>query len=207
MRTIFTGAARAALLLTACRAFYLPGVAPRTFRYGDKVELKVNKLTSVHTQIPYDYYSLKFCRPRGGIKQATENLGEVLSGDLIENSPYHLFMEQDQFCKVLCQVSLNKQDVASLKTIITKGRGGECAHTTRIGAAVAFPQALMVLTAGQRKNRLPVTKRDKTQLGAFKAFLKDHPSTSLTKPPLKAVTNSNFCGGTIRRHRYAFARC
>ena len=47
----------------------------------------MNKLTSVHTQIPYDYYSLKFCRPRGGIKQATENLGEFLSGDLIENSP------------------------------------------------------------------------------------------------------------------------
>ena len=80
MRTIFTGAARAALVLATCRAFYLPGVAPRTFRYGDKVELKVNKLTSVHTQIPYDYYSLKFCRPRGGIKQATENLGECARG-------------------------------------------------------------------------------------------------------------------------------
>ena len=118
MRTVFTGAARAALVLATCRAFYLPGVAPRTFRYGDKVELKVNKLTSVHTQIPYDYYSLKFCRPRGGIKQATENLGEFLSGDLIENSPYHLFMEQDQFCKVLCQVDLTKSDVAALKTII-----------------------------------------------------------------------------------------
>ena len=52
MRSVFTGAARATLLLTTCRAFYLPGVAPRTFRYGDKVELKVNKLTSVHTQIP-----------------------------------------------------------------------------------------------------------------------------------------------------------
>ena len=80
MRTVFTGAARAALVLATCRAFYLPGVAPRTFRYGDKVELKVNKLTSVHTQIPYDYYSLKFCRPRGGIKQATENLGECARG-------------------------------------------------------------------------------------------------------------------------------
>ena len=33
------------------RAFYLPGVAPRTFRYGDKVELKVNKLTSVRAKL------------------------------------------------------------------------------------------------------------------------------------------------------------
>ncbi|KAH8094060.1 hypothetical protein JL720_4049 [Aureococcus anophagefferens] len=130
-----------ALLLGALAgsdAFYLPGVAPRTFRYGDKartraarrrpppprppraqVELKVNKLTSVHTQIPYDYYSLKFCRPRGGIKRATENLGEFLGGDLIENSPFQLFMEQDQFCKVLCQVDLAKSDY-----IITAYAGG-----------------------------------------------------------------------------------
>ena len=78
----------------------------------------MNKLTSVHTQIPYDYYSLKFCRPRGGIKRATENLGEFLGGDLIENSPFQLFMEQDQFCKVLCQVDLAKSDVSALKTII-----------------------------------------------------------------------------------------
>ena len=77
---VLSRTARAALVLATCRAFYLPGVAPRTFRYGDKVELKVNKLTSVHTQIPYDYYSLKFCRPRGGIKQATENLGECARG-------------------------------------------------------------------------------------------------------------------------------
>eukprot|EP00635_Sarcinochrysidales_sp_CCMP3193_P011481 CAMPEP_0118908982 /NCGR_PEP_ID=MMETSP1166-20130328/11752_1 /TAXON_ID=1104430 /ORGANISM="Chrysoreinhardia sp, Strain CCMP3193" /LENGTH=666 /DNA_ID=CAMNT_0006848393 /DNA_START=11 /DNA_END=2011 /DNA_ORIENTATION=+ len=100
------------------RGFYLPGVAPRTFRYGDKVELKVNKLTSVHTQIPYDYYSMRFCPPRGGIKQATENLGEFLTGDRIENSPYQLYMEQDQFCKILCEVHFDEEDVAALKKII-----------------------------------------------------------------------------------------
>ena len=58
------GAARATLLLTTCRAFYLPGVAPRTFRYGDKVELKVNKLTSTRTHLPYDYYSQVRSRAR-----------------------------------------------------------------------------------------------------------------------------------------------
>jgi transmembrane 9 superfamily protein 2/4 len=76
-------------------AFYLPGVAPRTFRYGDRVrisatacsdccgpphfdngfslcyqvELKVNKMASIHTQVPYDYYALRFCKPRGGVQQ------------------------------------------------------------------------------------------------------------------------------------------
>ena len=31
-------------------AFYLPGVAPRDYLPGEKVELKVNKLTSTKTQ-------------------------------------------------------------------------------------------------------------------------------------------------------------
>ena len=46
--------------------------------------------SSVHTQLPYDYYSLKFCRPKGGIKPYSENLGEFLRGDRIENSAYEV---------------------------------------------------------------------------------------------------------------------
>ena len=34
-----------------------------------QVELKVNKMASIHTQVPYDYYALKFCKPRGGVTQ------------------------------------------------------------------------------------------------------------------------------------------
>lgn len=73
-----------ALVALMTTAFYLPGVAPRTFRYGDKVELKVNKLTSIHTQIPYDYYSLKFCRPRGEIKEVS-TLTQKISATIISN--------------------------------------------------------------------------------------------------------------------------
>lgn len=37
--------------------------------------------------MPYDYYSLPYCTPKKfGLK--SENLGEVLSGDRIENSVY-----------------------------------------------------------------------------------------------------------------------
>lgn len=54
------------------------------------MELKVNKMASIHTQIPYDYYALKFCKPPGGVKQAQENLGEFLTGDRIESSPYQV---------------------------------------------------------------------------------------------------------------------
>lgn len=42
----------------------------------------------MHTLLPYDYYSLKFCKPKGGVKPYSENLGEFLRGDRIENSAY-----------------------------------------------------------------------------------------------------------------------
>ena len=53
----------------------------------DPLLVKVNKLTSTKTQLPYSYYSLPFCKP-DSIVDSAENLGEVLRGDRIENSPY-----------------------------------------------------------------------------------------------------------------------
>ena len=75
------------LLINVCFSFYLPGVAPKEYHVGDPVSLKVNKLTSIDTQIPYAYYDLPFCRPKH-IRDAIENLGEILMGDKIENSEY-----------------------------------------------------------------------------------------------------------------------
>jgi hypothetical protein len=105
------------LLSGSTTAFYLPGVAPEDFAkvrsegaiathvgwgrslpppcpspllplppQGDLITLKVNKLNSVKN-LPYEYYSLPYCRP-DKVKSKTENLGELLRGDRIENSPY-----------------------------------------------------------------------------------------------------------------------
>lgn len=49
--------------------------------------VKVNKLSSTKTQLPYDYYYLNYCKP-DKIVNSAENLGEVLRGDRIENSVY-----------------------------------------------------------------------------------------------------------------------
>ena len=56
---------------------------------GDSLFLKVNKLSSTKTQLPYEYYSIPYCRPEKIVSSA-ENLGEVLRGDRIENSPYEV---------------------------------------------------------------------------------------------------------------------
>lgn len=82
--------------------FYLPGVAPRDYSIGEPLDIKVVKLDSVKTQLPYDYYSLPFCRP-AKITEDTEALGEVLGGDNIENSPYDVSMKVQESCKVLCK--------------------------------------------------------------------------------------------------------
>lgn len=57
------------------------------FAQGDKLQVKVNKLSSTKTQLPYDYYFLDYCKP-SNIMNNAENLGEVLRGDRIENSVY-----------------------------------------------------------------------------------------------------------------------
>lgn len=51
------------------------------------MNIKVNKLSSSKTQLPYEYYSLPYCRP-DTIVNSAENLGEILRGDRIENSVY-----------------------------------------------------------------------------------------------------------------------
>jgi transmembrane 9 superfamily protein 2/4 len=91
------------LLVRDCvnAVYYVPGINPRYFSEGDEVPLMVNTLTSIKTHLPMDYYNLPFCRP-DSVQIANENIGQVLSGDLIQNSPYKLLMKQEMFCEQVC---------------------------------------------------------------------------------------------------------
>lgn len=101
--------------------FYVPGVKPQTFLKNDEVMMKVNAMTSIHTQLPKDYYRLPFCHPVGGPKMASENLGEFLTGNKIQSSPYQLNMLLEKYCQVLCQVKLDKVTSRSLRMHIKYG--------------------------------------------------------------------------------------
>ncbi|KAJ4758129.1 Transmembrane 9 superfamily member [Rhynchospora pubera] len=98
--------------LASC--FYLPGVAPADFQKRDPLAVKVNKLTSIKTQLPYSYYSLPYCKP-DQIVDSAENLGEVLRGDRIENSPYVFQMREAQMCQIVCKITLNDKEAKELK--------------------------------------------------------------------------------------------
>lgn len=93
----------ATILTGRAQGFYVPGVAPVEFVKSQKIEVRAVKMTSTRTQLPYEYYSLQFCLPKNGtIVYKSENLGEVLRGDRIVNTPYDVQMNENINCKLLC---------------------------------------------------------------------------------------------------------
>lgn len=113
--TAIKTALTAALATLSCSsAFYMPGVQPQTFSPNAEVVMKVNSMTSIHTQIPKDYYRLPFCQPDGGPKMMSENLGEFLTGNKIQTSPYTINMLREVYCSVVCQIT---PDVAATKNL------------------------------------------------------------------------------------------
>lgn len=96
------------ILRHAAEAIYLPGLAPNEYEKGAKVAMKVNKLTSIKKPIPFSYYRLPHCKPKDGIYVKHENLGEHLSGDLIQNSAYQVRMLEEVHCKLLCTQNLTR---------------------------------------------------------------------------------------------------
>lgn len=93
-------------------AFYLPGVAPTSYKYGDRVPLYVNALTpgaspkdgKLQAIVAYDYYNpvFHFCAPKEEPKYVSESLGSIIFGDRIMTSPFELNMGQNESCKALC---------------------------------------------------------------------------------------------------------
>ncbi|KAL3692085.1 hypothetical protein R1sor_005736 [Riccia sorocarpa] len=96
--------------------FYLPGSYMHPYADGEEVSAKVNSLTSIDTELPFGYYTLPFCKPVDGVKQVAENLGEVLMGDRIENSPYRFKMDVNESSVMLCLGhALNDNEVKHFK--------------------------------------------------------------------------------------------
>ncbi|CAI7893609.1 unnamed protein product [Closterium sp. NIES-54] len=100
-------------------AFYLPGMYPKAHAPNDTLNVNVNSLTSNETGLSFSYYSLPFCQPEEGIQRLDENFGEVLIGDLIENSPFKFRTLVKQRAVKACDVGpLTEADVEDLKSKI-----------------------------------------------------------------------------------------
>lgn len=51
-------------------------------------------MVSSETELPYNYYSLPFCKPVEGVRKSLNSInpGTILMGSRIENSPYNFSM-------------------------------------------------------------------------------------------------------------------
>jgi transmembrane 9 superfamily protein 2/4 len=112
-------------------AFYLPGVAPTSYKQGDAVPLYVNSIKPVaspqdsrlHSVVSYDYYhpAFQYCQPEGGAKYVSESLGSILFGDRILTSPFDLRMAKNESCKALCTANYPPESVDFVRERIEQG--------------------------------------------------------------------------------------
>ncbi|GMH12553.1 hypothetical protein Nepgr_014394 [Nepenthes gracilis] len=98
-----------------CNAFYLPGTYMHTYSTGEEIYAKVNSLTSIETELPFSFYSLPYCQPLNEIKKSAENLGELLMGDEIYNSPYRFRMNINETVFLCIRAALSEHEVKLLK--------------------------------------------------------------------------------------------
>jgi transmembrane 9 superfamily protein 2/4 len=92
-------------------------MAPSDYDDGEEVELSVNKLTSTKTQLPQDYYIGPFCEP-DKVQLQPLNLGEVLMGERIYNSPFDIRMNRTVKCKQLCTRAFSEKDSRVIRNLI-----------------------------------------------------------------------------------------
>lgn len=101
-------------------SFYLPGIAPIDYARGEKLDVKAVKMTSIKTQLPFEYYSIPICKP-DHLLYKPENLGEVLRGDRIVNTLYEIKMAENKGCTMLCQpTTLTAEQSRQLAKLISE---------------------------------------------------------------------------------------
>lgn len=75
-----------------------------TYEQDQLIPMYVNSLTSTETLLPVENYKLPFCEPQE-VKGQAENLGEYLTANRIENSPYTLRFLEPLSCAIVCRKS------------------------------------------------------------------------------------------------------
>eukprot|EP00201_Polytomella_parva_P016206 CAMPEP_0175052398 /NCGR_PEP_ID=MMETSP0052_2-20121109/8340_1 /TAXON_ID=51329 ORGANISM="Polytomella parva, Strain SAG 63-3" /NCGR_SAMPLE_ID=MMETSP0052_2 /ASSEMBLY_ACC=CAM_ASM_000194 /LENGTH=743 /DNA_ID=CAMNT_0016316803 /DNA_START=18 /DNA_END=2249 /DNA_ORIENTATION=- len=90
--------------LALCQGFYVPGTYPVEFKVNATIQAQVNSLTSFDTDMPYDYYSMPFCKPPEGVKDIpfSANPGSLIEGNRLKNSPYNFSVKVTEIGRVSC---------------------------------------------------------------------------------------------------------
>ena len=96
---------------TSLASVLFPKVGPNNFEDGDDVPMFIETVTSLQSNLAYDYYKLPVCPPlaAGKRKKTRKNLGEKLKGNISRPAPYHIRVGNDLSCQPLCQVEIDQK--------------------------------------------------------------------------------------------------
>lgn len=81
----------------------------------------MNKVESDSTELPYAYYDLPFVCPKHDKRLVHLFLGEIIKGDRIFDSDYHIFFEKDEPCKRICDRITKQLGIKRADELIRKG--------------------------------------------------------------------------------------
>ena len=96
---------------------FLPGISEKKYDQTAQIELFAGTLTSSRTQLPFEYYYLPFCKPEE-TSIDFDNIGQALTGDVLEKTSYKLSMWSDQSCSLLCESKLTPPKIKVFRWMI-----------------------------------------------------------------------------------------
>lgn len=110
----------AAAALPRATAFYLEGVAPRTYMTGERVSVLANALSSSETLLPVAMGDVPYCVGEHA-SRATMNLGEILKGDDVVATPLEPVVGETVACAPVCTRELTGAEVTRLADLVRAG--------------------------------------------------------------------------------------
>ncbi|KAK3255051.1 Transmembrane 9 super member 2 [Cymbomonas tetramitiformis] len=98
---------------------FLLGASDHKYKSHEQVPLYANKVGPFHNPSEtYQYYDLPFCPPAGGVEHKSEDLGEVLEGDRMVNTPYDLSFLVDKESEELCSLDLSAKQLKKFRKAV-----------------------------------------------------------------------------------------
>lgn len=121
-----------ALLLSPLRdasGSLLPGLAANDFGPDEGLNVFASKMVSRQNRLPYDYYTLPFCRPSRAREESAARskdsrklgLGQILQGERARLTAYQVNVLKEVACDDLCTANFSVADLNLLAARTVKG--------------------------------------------------------------------------------------
>lgn len=109
-------------------ASLLPGLGANDYDTGEALNIFANKMVSANNRLPYDYFTLPFCRPTSTRMQTLRKskdtgrlgIGQILQGERSRLTAYDIGVMMDVSCRQLCTTPFTPADLNLLAKRIDK---------------------------------------------------------------------------------------